>query len=310
MAAHAPPLIEVVEAYLAMRHVAGYELRHEGKYLRDFAQYTAARGRRHVRSNLAVRWSAGSGSAWIRVNRIHTICHFADYARAEDPRHEVPPIGYFGKYPKRRPTPYILSRRQIQQILAAAERLGPSGTLRALMFQTLFALIAATGMRISEAVGLRFEDVTPSGLVVRRSKSGKGRVLPVHASTHRALEQYIERRRRVPCETTHLFISMAGTPLSRKAAGVVFQDLVADAGVRRQPRLRGPVIHSLRHTFTVRALEACRGSRRAIAEHMRGVSIYLGHSDIAHTYWYYESTPQLMRVIAKLSEQHAREATR
>jgi integrase len=310
MAGRAAPLIDVVEAYLAMRRIAGYELRHEGKYLRDFAKYTAARGYRHVRADLAVRWSATSRSAWVRVNRIHAIGHFADYARAEDSRHEMPPIGYFGKYPKRRPTPYILSRRQIQQLLAAADRLGPADTLRPLMFQTLFALIAATGMRISEAVGLRFEDVTPSGLVVRRSKSGKGRVLPVHASTHCALEQYIERRRRVPCESTHLFISMSGAPLSRKAASVVFRDLVDDAGIRRHQRLRGPVIHSLRHTFTVRALEACRGDRRAIAEHMRAVSLYLGHSDIAHTYWYYESTPQLMRVIAKLSEEHAREVTR
>lgn len=310
MAAHAPALTEVVEAYLSMRRVAGYELRQEGKYLLDFAKYTSARGRRHVVSDLAVRWSAGSRSVWIRVNRIHTIFHFAEYARAEDPRHEIPPIGYFGKYPKRRPTPYILSHRQIQQILAAAGRLGPGGTLRPLMLQTLFALIAVTGMRISEAVGLRFEDVTSSGLIVRRSKSGKGRVLPVHASTHRALERYIERRRRVPCETTHLFISMSGTPLSRRAAAAVFRDLIADAGIQRHRRLRGPVIHSMRHTFTVRALEACRGDRRAIAEHMKAVSLYLGHSDIAHTYWYYESTPQLMRVIAKLSEQHAREATR
>lgn len=309
MAAHAPALTEIVAAYLAMRRVAGYQLRDEGKYLHDFARYTAARGRRHVVADLALRWSARSRSAWIRVHRIHSICHFADYARAEDPRHEVPPIGYFGKYPRQRPTPYILSRRQIRQILAAASRLGPSGTLRPLMFQTLFGLIGATGMRISEAMGLRFEDVTRSGLVVRRSKSGKGRILPIHHSTHRALEQYIERRRRVPCETTHLFVSMAGTPLSRKSASVMFRQLVDGAGIRRHRLLRGPVIHSLRHTFTVRALEACRGDRRAIAEHMKAVSLYLGHSDIAHTYWYYESTPLLMRVTARLSEEHAREAT-
>lgn len=310
MAAQARPLTDVVEAYLAMRKIAGYALRREGEYLRDFARFMDARGHRHVVSELAVPWSAESRSKWIRVNRIHTICHFAEYARAEDPRHEVPPIGYFGKYPKHRPSPYILTRRQIQQLLAAAAHLGPSATSRPDMFQSLFGLIAATGMRISEALGLRFEDVTASGLVVRRSKSGKGRVLPVHATTTLALEQYIERRRRVPCETHHLFISMSGRPLVRQDAAKVFRRIVTDAGIPRQRHIRGPVIHSLRHTFAVRALEACRGNRRAITVHMRAVSLYLGHSDIVHTYWYYQSTPQLMRVIAKLSEEHARESSR
>lgn len=310
MAAQARSLIGAVEAYLAMRHIAGYELRREGKVLRDFAKYSGARGHRHIKSDLAVRWSAKSPSAWVRVNRIHTICQFADYARAEQPRHEVPPRDYFGQYPKRRPSPYILSRRQIEQLLVAAGHLGPTGTLRPLVFQTLFALIAATGMRVSEALALRFQDVTPAGLVIRRSKSGNGRVLFIHPSTRDALKRYIERRRRVPCESEHLFISVLGHPLSRKAAGVVFRELVDACGIPRRRRLRGPVIHSLRHTFTVRALEACRGNRRAVAEHMRAVSRYLGHSDITHTYWYYESTPQLMRAIATLSEEHARECAR
>jgi integrase len=281
----ARPLTEVVEGYLAMRKIAGYALRREGADLRAFARFMDARGQRRVVSALAIRWSAGSRSTWVRVNRIHAICHFVEYARAEDPRHEMPPIGYFGKYPKHRPSPYILSHRQIGQILAAAGRLGPSGTLRPVMFQTLFALIAATGMRISEALSLRFEDVTTHGLVVRRSKSGKGWVLPVHPTTTRALGQYVERRRRVPCETPYLFVSTAGQPLPRQKAAEVFRELVTDAGIRRQRHIRGPVIHSLRHTFAVRALEACRGDRRAITEHMRAVSLYLGHSDIVHTYW-------------------------
>jgi integrase/recombinase XerD len=310
VAAQARRLTEVVEAYLAMRGIAGYALRREGTYLRAFARFMDARGERHVLSKAALRWSAGSRSTWVRVNRIHAIYLFAQYARAEDARHELPPAGYFGKYPKHRPSPYILTRRQIGRILAAAGRLGPSGTLRSEMFQALFALIAATGMRISEALSLRFEDVTADGLVVRRSKSGKGRVLAVHATTTRALRQYVGRRRRVPCETPYLFISTSGRPLTRASAAAVFRKLITDAGIPRQRHIRGPVIHSLRHTFAVRALEACRGDRRAIAEHMRAVSLYLGHSDIVHTYWYYESTPQLMRVIAKQGEDHAREASR
>jgi len=66
-----------------------------------------------------------------------------------------------------------------------------------------------------------------------------------------------------------------------------------------------PTPHSLRHTFAVRALETCPNGRDAVTKHMLALSTYLGHSKVAHTYWYLEAVPELMRDIADRAEEFA-----
>jgi hypothetical protein len=58
----------------------------------------------------------------------------------------------------------------------------------------------------------------------------------------------------------------------------------------------------LRHSFAVRSLEACAHDRNAVAHHMVALSTYLGHADVANTYWYLQATPVLMHGIAEASE--------
>ena len=68
---------------------------------------------------------------------------------------------------------------------------------------------------------------------------------------------------------------------------------------RAAPR---PTPHSLRHTFAVRALQACPDGRDAITQHMLALSTYLGHAKVADTYWYLEAVPELMTDIADRCE--------
>jgi integrase len=67
-------------------------------------------------------------------------------------------------------------------------------------------------------------------------------------------------------------------------------------------RTHPPRIHDLRHTFATRALERCSTRREAVAHHFVALSTYMGHTDIAHTYWYLEATPDLMTGIASAAE--------
>lgn len=62
--------------------------------------------------------------------------------------------------------------------------------------------------------------------------------------------------------------------------------------------IAGSTIHSLRHSFAVRALQTCPDGRDRITKHMVALSTYLGHSRVADTYWYLEATPSLMKDIA------------
>ena len=70
----------------------------------------------------------------------------------------------------------------------------------------------------------------------------------------------------------------------------------------RNPTGPGPRVHDLRHTFAVRSLEACGHDPQAVLRHMKALSTYLGHVDIANTYWYLEATPVLLKMIASTAE--------
>jgi integrase len=62
-------------------------------------------------------------------------------------------------------------------------------------------------------------------------------------------------------------------------------------------------LHDLRHTFAVRSLESCPPDREAIAHHMAGLSVYLGHASVANTVLVSRGHPVLLRDIAAASEQ-------
>jgi integrase len=83
---------------------------------------------------------------------------------------------------------------------------------------------------------------------------------------------------------------------------VVFVRIVRKLGYRN-PTGPGPRLHDLRHTFAVRSLEACGNNPQAVLRHMKALSTYLGHVDIANTYWYLEATPVLLKMIAATAEE-------
>ena len=169
-------------------------------------------------------------------------------------------------------------------------------------YNTLLSLLACTGLRISEAINLRYTDITPDGLVIRCTKFAKSRLVPLHASAIAGLERYLERRRPyAPCDD-HVFISTAGTPLLSQNINIIFHDAAVKIGLPMGPGLPRPTPHSLRHTFAVRALESCSDDRDHITKHMVALSTYLGHAKIANTYWYFQATPTLMAGIAECSE--------
>src|SRR5215510_15194012 len=146
-----------------------------------------------------------------RARRLGTIIRFARYVRAEDPRHQVPsPIFGAEKLPRR--APYILTLDQIRQLIEAASRLGYR-TLRRATYSTLFALLSCTGLRVSEAIRLRYDDITPDGLLIRSSKFRKSRLVPVHQSARAGLECYLQKRRPYAPFDDHVFISLRRKPL-------------------------------------------------------------------------------------------------
>lgn len=79
---------------------------------------------------------------------------------------------------------------------------------------------------------------------------------------------------------------------------MVFRRICQAAGVKRPSSEQQPRVHDIRHTFAVRALEACPEGRERVAQHMLALATYLGHEHVTDTYWYLQATPRLMRDIA------------
>ena len=246
-------------------------------------------------------WATTAASEAQRHNRLMTVLRFARFMHAEDSRHELPPEGVFcGR--RQRPTPYIFSEEEIQRVVTHARRLGPLGSLRPYTYSILFGLLAATGMRPSEARALQLNDLTSDGLVIRQTKFKKSRLLPLHDTTWAVLEGYLDRRCRVAGHDPHLFVSRRGGPLSYSVMRDTFYDVVKSAGIPKEAAKPRPRLMDLRHTFAVRGLETCPDNRDQVGRHMLALTTYMGHAKVESTYWYLESTPELMTDIAQCCE--------
>ena len=294
-------LSQNIDAYLALRRSLGSALSNEEYLLRAFARFASGRGQDHVRTDSVVAWAAGAPSPQERQRRLRTVARFAAHARAEDPRHELPPIHVFAHRHVRR-LPRIYTAQEICRLLEAASRLGPAGSLRPHAYTTLLGLLAATGLRVSEALALRLDDITDDGLVIRETKFHKSRLVPLHPTTQTALDRYLQRRRRVRATTDRVFLSSNGNGLLYHAVHTRFIDLARKAGLPLRAGHRHPLLHDLRHTFAVRALETSPGGAGSVGRHMRALSTYLGHANVADTYWYLQVTPRLVRDVADACE--------
>jgi integrase len=290
-----------IDAYLELRRAVGFRLKSEERLLHAFARWAAERGDTHVQTPTATEWAATARSLWQRERRLRAVAGFARHARAEDPRHEVPPIFVFGRRHVR-PRPHIYAPEELQRLLDAARRLPPLWPLRAQVFTTLFGLLAAAGLRVSEALALRDGDITSDGLVIRKTKFNKSRLVPLHETAAAALGRYLELRRRASTVSDYVFVSPHGGRLPHATVSKTFLQLMRHAGLRSGSGTPGPRIHDLRHTMAVRALEACPHDGSPVGWHMRALSTYLGHGNLADTCWYLHATPSLMRGVADACE--------
>ena len=293
-------MIRAVENYLAARHAAGFELKNQSYLVRSFARFAAARGEKHIHTATAIDWASRTVSVAQRDARLKAVCRFSRYLRAEDRRHELPPSRHFG-YRKTRPLPHIYSREEIHRLMDAALKLEPPHSLPAQTFVTLLGLLAATGLRISEALNLQLSDVTPDGLLIRKTKFQKTRLVPLHQTVAARMERYLQPRRQVRSGRQEVFIDDDRRPLRYWDVYRTFQQVLKTAGLSPSSGRRYR-LHHLRHTFAVRALEASPAGRQRIGRHMLALATYMGHVNIDSTYWYLETTPELLRGIAIAGE--------
>lgn len=295
-------LREDLDRHISLHHALGFKFRTQALLLRNFVAYAEARGDQVVGAGRILAWAVQAPSPEQRRNRLLEARRFAIAMHAEDSRHEIPAADALGRGLFTRRIPYIYSEDDIRRLMAAAASLTPAGTIRPVTFATLFGLLAATGMRISEALALRLSDITDDGLIIEKTKFKKSRLLPLHPSTKRALDDYLAVRLRVATESATLLIGNAGEAVAYPTVIAVFLRLSRSIGLRGSSDRGGPRIHDLRHTFAVRSLEHCPRNTAAVSRHIVGLSTYLCHAHVTDTYWYLQASPALMTDIADAGE--------
>ncbi len=180
--------------------------------------------------------------------------------------------------------PKYLSSAEVDALLAQPDPATPAG----LRDRAMLELLYATGMRVSELLSLKGEDLEPNlGIIRCRGKGGKERLIPVGKSALRAVEAYVRRARgtllKKPAETS-LFLNVRGGALSR----VGFWKILGAYG--RRAGIHTPLTpHMMRHSFATHLLE--RGAD------LRSIQTMLGHSDISTTQIYTHVLKERLRQV-------------
>ena len=251
-----------VRDYLELRRGLGFDLGRVESRLKSFIEFLrqSGHGKLQLPSRLEFALRVRSSQPGTQAGCLSAIRGFARYLSGIEPKTEVPPTGLVRR--GHRPQPYIYSDDEIIRILDAA-RQHPSTPRYALKPHTLyclFGLLTVTGMRLTEALNLKAEDIDweQGVLSVGRAKFQKSRLVPLHKSTLRQLRDYIKRRdqffaaRPWRQPVNRIFVSTHGGAFDRPWIGDDFRMLTRRIGLRADGASHGPRIHDLRHRFAVR----------------------------------------------------------
>lgn len=306
-----------VKEYLQQRRSLGFELQSQGELLQKFAEYLDRSGRRGpITTEVALWWVnlPQPISRNYRARRLSAVRCFARYLAARDGRTEVPSRRLVAQASFHQ-RPHLYSQRELEQLLAATGRLWPSYPLKRLTFQTLFGLLACTGLRVSEALKLKAQqvDLDRGILRVEKTKFKKSRLVPLHPTTTRVLRRYAAARfgREALRDGSAFFVNGDGNHLTYHAVCRAFQQLRDILGWKQGngewPR---PRIHDLRHTFACQRLLRWYRQGKNVHNLVMALSTYLGHGKVSDTYWYLTGTPELLAIAGGRFERFAQPGER
>jgi integrase len=306
-------LSDAAHDYLRLRNSLGHELAQYHRELPRFVAVLDAAGLPTVTVAAALSWAQGPdidpGSS-VAARRMTIARGFARYMAGIDARTEVPPPGLISGRRRWRP-PFIYSPDDVAMLLAQAR--GLRQPMPAATHETLIGLLAASGMRVGEAIRLDRDDIdwAHGVLAIHESKFGKSRRVPVLESTLAALDHYARVRDQFCVRTTSssFFVSMTGTRPIYRIVQQTFRRLCDSAGIGADAAAP-PRIHDLRHSFAVRTLLDWYRSGADVEAKLPTLSTYLGHRDPRSTYWYLSAAPELLALAAQRLESSQKVTTR
>lgn len=216
------------------------------------------------------------------------------------------------KRPSNTYTPYVFTHEEMIRIFAAidaAELSRPMAKSCLMCMPCLFRLLYATGVRISEALSIRNEDMDFSNdfIILKKTKNNRERIIPMNGALKGILLQYIKYRDLLPVEGVsnpdrHLFVSGLGKPFSKNTPYTFFKKILEKCGIHHRGKNEGPRVHDLRHTFAVHTLHRMSSEDVDLYAGLPVLSVLLGHASIRETEWYLRLTREFYpEIIDKMS---------
>ena len=285
--------------FIASKRHLGFCYRTEENTLKVFDRFTIQRGETvpGITKQLSDAWYDLNPniSQGFRNQRCLTLNQFASYLC------DIGIRSYIRSIPRcaHSFTPYIFSRSQITSLFEGCDALvvGKKNASTILMvLPCLIRLLYGTGLRIGEALALKDSDVNldDNYLIVRDSKNGKQRMIPISISVAAVCRQYREYRDRMPLgrvKDDNFFVSVCGKNCKRDSIHKWFSKALTIAGIRRSEN--GPRLHDLRHTFSVHSLAMMAESGSDLYCSLPVLSGYLGHECLQSTNHYVRLTSEM-----------------
>jgi len=305
------PLAFRLQCFLAARKSAGRRGIANQKILIYLDRFLAGelQSGETITRDVAERWikSLESLSVGTRINRISVLRQFCLYLAHFDPRTCIVHRSFFPR--RTRPVPHIYSRKEVRQIIAAARRIGPRGSLRPTVVATLVGLLYTTGLRIGEALRLTLADVDLKRgvLSVRETKFKKSRYVPLSSSAVVQLEAYRRQRRNAGMSLssdTPFFVNRRGKRFGQTAFTTVFLKIIRELGIRGPKGQAGPRVHDFRHSFAVSRLLAWYREGVNLSAKLPLLSTYLGHTTVSCTEVYLHATAELLESTGRRFRAH------
>lgn len=291
-----------VNEYLKLRRSLGFQMRHQSEILLKFARHMKTSNEYGpLTIEAALSWANKPHlSRSTRAKRLSALRCFARYLAARDDETEIPGRALVPKVCFRQ-QPHLYSPQELEELLAATDRLQPQYPVKRLLYRTLFGLLACTGLRISESLKLNGEhiDLQQGVLRVEQTKFKKSRLVPLHPTATQALQDYAQARygRLDVHDDSPFFINKQGSRLTYCAVRWNFSWLRNLLGWTHGngdwPR---PRIHDLRHTFACQRFLDWYRRGEDVHHLIAALSTYLGHGKVTDTYWYLTSTPDLLAI--------------
>ena len=180
-----------------------------------------------------------------------------------------------------RKLPQILTGKEVELFLEQPQCVDPKGYRDHAMLELLYA----TGIRVSELIGLNVEDVSLHGGFIRCSSRGKERIIPLYAKVVKALSDYMKGVRPQlvmnPREPA-LFVNMGGERMSRQGFWKIMKYYQEKAQIDKEI-----TPHTLRHSFAAHLLEN--------GADLHSIQEMLGHADISSTQIYSHMVKQKLQ---------------